>query len=53
MNERMKKAENLLREIAGMIRGELEGRMDLIEKITSRLEVTPEEYMELMVSERS
>ena len=51
MNERMKKAENLLREIAGMIRGELEKRMDLIEKITSRLEVTPEEYMELMVSE--
>jgi len=51
MNEGMKKAENLLREIAGMIRGELENRMDLIEKITSRLEVTPEEYKELMVAE--
>jgi len=51
MNERIKKAENLLKEIAEMIRRELEKHMDEIEKITSRLEVTPEEYKALMVAE--
>jgi len=51
MSERMKEVANLLKEIEEMIRRELERRMDDIEKITSRLEVTPEEYKELMVAE--
>jgi len=51
MSERMKEAANLLKEIEEMIRRELERRMDDIEKITSRLEVIPKEYKELMVAE--
>jgi len=51
MNERIKKAENLLKEIAEIIHREIEDHADEVEKIASRLEVNPEEYKALMVAE--
>jgi len=47
----MEKAEKLLKEIAEMIRREIEEHTDEVEKITSHLEVGSEEYKALMVAE--
>ena len=51
MDEKTEKAKNLLVEIAELLRRRLERHMDEIERITSRLEVNPEEYKALMVAE--